>query len=73
MRNLQANPRVTVELGDETRAGVAQVLAQGSAVDQLAGELLLATYADNEDNSDEWGRTSLPIMTEFPGDPPVVR
>jgi deazaflavin-dependent oxidoreductase (nitroreductase family) len=36
VRNLQANPRVTVELGDETRVGVARVLDPGTPDDRLA-------------------------------------
>ncbi|HVC35455.1 MAG TPA: nitroreductase family deazaflavin-dependent oxidoreductase [Chloroflexota bacterium] len=68
VRNLQANPRVTVELGDETHVGMAQVLEAGTAKDQLARELLVAKYGGTEDNLDEWGRTSLPVVVEFPAD-----
>jgi hypothetical protein len=68
VRNLRANPRVTVELGDETRVGVARVLAAGTAEDRLARELLLAKYGGTEENLDEWGRTSLTVVIEFPAD-----
>lgn len=68
VRNLQANPRVTIELGDETHVGVAHVLDAGAAEDQLARELLLAKYAQAEDDLDDWGRTSLPVVVEFPAD-----
>jgi hypothetical protein len=68
VRNLQATPRVTVELGDETHVGVARVLEAGAADDQLARQLLLTKYADSEDDLDEWGRTSLPVVIEFPAD-----
>ena len=68
VRNLRANPRVTVELGDETRVGAAHVLEAGTADDQLARELLLAKYAGTEDDLDEWGRTSLPVVIELPPD-----
>jgi deazaflavin-dependent oxidoreductase (nitroreductase family) len=68
VRNLQANPRVTVELGGETRVGAAHVLEAGTAEDQLARELLLAKYAATEDDLDEWGRTSLPVVIELPPD-----
>ena len=67
VRNLQANPRVTVELGDETRVGTAWVLAAGTPEDRLARELLVAKYGETED-LDEWGRTSLPVVIEFPAD-----
>jgi F420H(2)-dependent quinone reductase len=68
LRNLQANPQVTVELGDETHHGVARVLEAGAADDQLARQSLLTKYADSEDNLDEWGRTSLPVVIEFQAD-----
>jgi deazaflavin-dependent oxidoreductase (nitroreductase family) len=68
VRNLQANPRVTVELGNETYVGVARVLEAGAADDQLARQLLLTKCADSEDDLDGWGRTSLPVVIEFPAD-----
>ncbi len=68
VRNLQASPRVIVELGDETRVGMAHVLEAGAPDDQLARELLVAKYAATEDDLDEWGRTSLPVVVEFPSD-----
>src|SRR5690242_11860117 len=67
VRNLQANPRITVELGDETRVGTARVLEAGTPEDRLARELLVAKYGETED-LDEWGRTSLPVVIEFPAD-----
>jgi deazaflavin-dependent oxidoreductase (nitroreductase family) len=68
VRNLQTNPRVRVELRDETNIGVARVLEPGTAEDQLARALLVAKYARTEDSLDEWGRTSLPVVVEFPAD-----
>ena len=65
VRNLQANPRVTVELGDETRAGAARVLEADAPGDQLARELLVANYTSPQEELDEWGRTSLPVVIEF--------
>jgi deazaflavin-dependent oxidoreductase (nitroreductase family) len=64
VRNLQANPRVTVELGGETRAGVAQVLEASTAEDRRARELLVGKYRQGN-NLDEWGRTALPVVIEF--------
>ena len=55
-------------VGDETRVGLAQVLEAGAPEDQRARELLLAKYAATEDDLDEWGRTSLPVVVEFPSD-----
>jgi deazaflavin-dependent oxidoreductase (nitroreductase family) len=68
VRNIQVNPQVTVELGDERHVGMAHVLERSTAEDQLARELLVVKYADSEDNLDEWGRTSLPIVIEFGAD-----
>ncbi len=68
VRNLQANPRITVELGDETHAGAARVLRAGTAEDQRARELLVGKYREGEDDLDEWGRTGLPVVIEFSAD-----
>ena len=65
VRNLRANPRVTVELGDETRVGVARVIEAGTADDRLARELLLAKYSGTDD-LDAWGRTALPVVIDPP-------
>jgi deazaflavin-dependent oxidoreductase (nitroreductase family) len=67
VRNLQANAHVTVELGDETHAGVAGVLQPGTVEDQRARELLVGKYREG-DNLDEWGRTALPVAIEFSAD-----
>ncbi len=64
VRNLLANPRVSVELGGETYQGLARVLVPETAEDQVARDLLVAKYGDHED-LDEWGRTSLPVAIEF--------
>jgi deazaflavin-dependent oxidoreductase (nitroreductase family) len=64
VRNLQANPQVTVELGDETLAGVARVLQPGTVEDQRVRELLVSKYREGN-NLDEWGRTALPVVIEF--------
>jgi deazaflavin-dependent oxidoreductase (nitroreductase family) len=68
VRNLQVNPRVTVELGTDTRPGLAHVLAPGTADDRLARELLLARYASTEDDLRDWGRTALPVVIELPAE-----
>jgi hypothetical protein len=31
--------------------------------------LLVSKYADDEDDLDEWGRTSLPVVIRFPDKP----
>jgi deazaflavin-dependent oxidoreductase (nitroreductase family) len=68
VRNLQADPRVTVELGKENHVGVAHVLGPSTAEDQHARELLLVKYADAEDDLDEWGQTALSVVVEFPSE-----
>ncbi len=40
-------------------------LQQGTAEDHLARELLVSKYKDSEDNLEQWGRTSLPVVIEF--------
>jgi deazaflavin-dependent oxidoreductase (nitroreductase family) len=65
VRNIQANARVTVELDGETHTGAARVIQPGTPADQRARELLVAKYQAGG-NLDEWGRTSLPVVVEFP-------
>jgi deazaflavin-dependent oxidoreductase (nitroreductase family) len=66
VRNLQADGRVSVELGGEQHVGVARVLEPGTAEDRLARELLVAKYEPVEhDSLEEWGRMSLPVVIEF--------
>lgn len=66
LRNLLANPRVTIDLGDATHAGTAHVLEPGTPEDRLARELLVNKYEPIEQDSlEDWGRSSLPVMIEF--------
>ena len=64
VRNLQANAQVTVQLGDETHWGTAQVLQPDTAEDQRARQLLVGKYRGSDD-LDEWGRTALPVVITF--------
>ncbi len=66
VRNVRANHRVTVELGGETRAGVARILQGGTDEDRLARDLLVAKYATPDDPLDDWKQQSLPVAIEFP-------
>jgi deazaflavin-dependent oxidoreductase (nitroreductase family) len=66
VRNLQASPAVSIELGGETRSGTARVLESGTPEDQHARDLLVGKYSGGGNSLDEWGRTSLPIRIEFP-------
>jgi deazaflavin-dependent oxidoreductase (nitroreductase family) len=75
VRNIKSNQRVTVELGSESHDGVAHMVEADTAEDQRARDLLVAKYADTEGDLEEWGRTSLPVVIEFPasGLPPQCR
>jgi deazaflavin-dependent oxidoreductase (nitroreductase family) len=64
VRNLQANPKVTIELGTESFAGVARILPPGTTEDRRARELLVTKYRTGNE-LDEWGRTSLPVAIEI--------
>lgn len=65
VRNLRANPQVSVEIGGETHAGRARILQPDAPEDQRARDLLVSKYQAG-DNLDEWGRMSLPVIVEFP-------
>jgi deazaflavin-dependent oxidoreductase (nitroreductase family) len=66
VRNLRANARVTVELGDATHAGTARVIQPDTAEDRRARELLVDKYRKGNDLGN-WGRTALPVVIEFGG------
>jgi deazaflavin-dependent oxidoreductase (nitroreductase family) len=68
VRNLEANPAVTVELGTEKFAGVARVIQPGTPEDRRARELLVSKYRQGND-LDEWGGTSLPVVIAGDGTP----
>jgi deazaflavin-dependent oxidoreductase (nitroreductase family) len=64
VRNLRANPDVTIRLGTETRAGVARVVIEPDE-DALARRLLVEKYRPRYSGDLEaWGRTSLPVAVE---------
>lgn len=65
VRNLMADPLVSVELGGETRQGVANAVSPDSPHDARARALLVANYRKGE-NLEEWGRNSLPVVILFP-------
>lgn len=65
VRNLQAHPTVTVDLGGETHTGTARLLEPATPEDHLARELLVTKYADDQDDLTIWGQTSLPVVINF--------
>ena len=61
VKNLHANPAVTIRIGDERRATVGRVVVDAQE-DALARRLLVEKYRPRYSGElDEWGRTSLPI------------
>ena len=68
VRNLLADPHVTVELANESHVGMARPLDAGAAEDQLARKLVLAKYSGTEEDLDEWGQTSLAVVVAFPAE-----
>ncbi len=65
VRNLRANPQVTVELGGESHVGMARPLEGGAAEDQLARQAVLDKYSGRGEDLDDWGRTSLAVVITF--------
>lgn len=68
VRNLMEDARVTVELADETYAGVAHVLREGVDEDLRAREMLVAKYATPANTLENWKRRSLSVVIGFPVD-----
>ena len=66
IRNLQVDGRVSVRIGDQTHAGHARVLEDGTQDDALARRLLVEKYEPIEGSSlADWGRTSLPVVIDL--------
>lgn len=66
VRNLQADPRVMIEIAGETNAGVATILTETSEADQLARTILVEKYGKDRD-LEKWGRESLAIAVDLEG------
>jgi deazaflavin-dependent oxidoreductase (nitroreductase family) len=65
VRNLRANPGVTIRLGTDTRTALARVVAEPDE-DALARRLLVEKYRPRHSGElAEWGRTSLPVAVEW--------
>ena len=61
VRNLLADPTVTLQLGDETRRVLARAITDPDE-DALARRSLVEKYQPRDrDDLDEWGRTALPV------------
>jgi deazaflavin-dependent oxidoreductase (nitroreductase family) len=64
VRNAEASPDVSIELGDEVVEGTARILRPGQDEDALARRLLVEKYRSGEDDLASWGRTSLPVAID---------
>lgn len=64
VKNLQANPRVTIEIGEETFTGIATILSELSDADQLTRMILVQKYGQDRD-LEKWGRESLAITIDL--------
>jgi deazaflavin-dependent oxidoreductase (nitroreductase family) len=66
VRNLVADPRVTLELGPDRRSTTGRVVQAGTDEDALARRLLVAKYQPGyEEDLTDWGRSSLPVAFEW--------
>jgi deazaflavin-dependent oxidoreductase (nitroreductase family) len=71
VKNLRANPTVGFRLGDRDLITKAHVV-EDAEEDALARRLLLEKYGHRyQGDLDEWGRTALPVVVEFPAPPPA--
>ena len=65
VRNIMANPAVTVRIGGHTFTGSGRVLAE-DAEDALARRLLLEKYGPTYSGDlTEWGKTALPVAVDL--------
>jgi len=67
VRNINANPDVTLELAGRTTATRARMVT-GSREDREARSAVAGKYrARGEGDLDEWERTALPVAIHWPG------
>jgi hypothetical protein len=64
VKNLLADPSVTVRVGDETYSATARVVEDADE-DALARLLLLEKYSPRNSGLDGWGRSSLPVALDL--------
>lgn len=66
VKNLRANPAVTVRIGGQTFAGSARLVSE-EWEDALARRLLADKYGEYEDDGQptEWARTALPVAVDL--------
>jgi len=66
VRNMQADPRVDVRIGNEQYQGTARVLNPADDEDAAARRLLLEKYQPpGSDELESWGRSALPVAIDL--------
>ena len=66
VRNLLADPRCTVRIGDREGGAVGRAVGPDSEEDGLARRLLLAKYQQpGHTDLERWGRTALPVAFDL--------
>ncbi len=67
VRNLMADPRVTLELGPDRRETTGYVVPAGTEEDALARLLVVSKYQPGyEEDLTDWRRSSLPVAFAWP-------
>ena len=64
VRNALADPRVTVRVGDDTRAATAR-LVDDAAEDAAVRAAMVAKYETKPGDLAAWGRTALPVRLDL--------
>jgi deazaflavin-dependent oxidoreductase (nitroreductase family) len=65
VRNLRADPSVTVRIADQAFAGTARIVENGEE-ELLARRALPAKYRDSySEDLTEWGETALPVAVDL--------
>jgi deazaflavin-dependent oxidoreductase (nitroreductase family) len=65
VRNIQADGRVTVRIGDQELSGDGRVVEPNTDEDALARRLLLGKYEPpGSDELKSWGRSALPVAID---------
>jgi deazaflavin-dependent oxidoreductase (nitroreductase family) len=66
VRNITAEPRVTVRVGSQAYAATARLVEPGADEDALARRLLLTKYGRRYSGDlTDWGRTALPVALDL--------
>ncbi|MDQ4067867.1 MAG: nitroreductase family deazaflavin-dependent oxidoreductase [Actinomycetota bacterium] len=66
VRNVMADPRVTVRIGEQEGDATGRVVDPGSDEDALARRLVLAKYQEpGHTDLEGWGRTALPVAFDL--------